>query len=299
MVNGLYTKKEFKDNENTNGFKKFSDPDFVKTLMTGVTSKAQMIDAIEGYNTDHKLNEKERIKYSVGIASDIYINVIKATKLGGSTYAIVGYDYNGYGNLVKDPDPNKSNKFETAISTHIVDEADIVDVWFGGYNKDHLADVFNNKGVDEISSKQLEVLLSGLKTDLNVLHASGEYRLFFNKFTYVMKKNNLNELSYEHRSAAYNTYAFIWTKYISIINDILANFQEKGYTDLNSSTLMHVPPLVFIEAENDEEIKEKIRKAYRDTGISEDQIEGNTERMFLRTFGPSDIETFKSVVSEE
>ena len=63
MVNGFYTKKEFKDNENTNGFKKFSDPDFVKTLMSGVTSKTEMIDAIENYNTEHKLNENERIKY--------------------------------------------------------------------------------------------------------------------------------------------------------------------------------------------------------------------------------------------
>ena len=299
MINGFYTIKEFKNNENEIGSKKFSDPEFVKELMTGVTSKAQMIDAIENYNTDHKLNEKERIKYSVGI-SEVYINVLKATKIGDSTYAIVGYDFNGYGNLIKDSNPSVSNKFETAISTHIVDEADIIDVWFGGYNKDHLTDIFNNNGVDEISAKAIETMLVKLKNELNAIHASGEYRLFFNKFTYEMKKNNLNTLTYEHRSTAYNTYTYIWTKYIAIIKDILANFQEIGYIDeQNPDPIFFKKPLLFVQAGTDEEIKTKLRDMLKSSYSDPETIEENVEHLFLRTFGTADIERFEAIISEE
>lgn len=299
MINGFYTIKEFKNNENEIGSKKFSDPEFVKELMTGVTSKVQMIDAIEKYNTDHKLNEKERIKYSIGI-SDTYINVLKATKISETTYAIVGYDFNGYGNLVKSQDPNKSNKFETAISTHIVDVDDIVDVWFGGYNQDHLANIFASNGVDEISAKAIETILIKLKNELNAIHASGEYRLFFNKFIYEMKKNKLNELTYEHRTTAYNTYTYIWTKYIAVIKDILANFHEIGYLD-EKDPVFFKKSLLFVQAENDEQIKTKLKNMFKESYSDSDSesIEENVEHLFLRTFGTKDIERFEAIISEE
>ena len=97
MKNGYYTLSDRVDVEG----KRFSDPEFVKTLMTGVTSKASMIDAIENYNETHKHNEKERIKYSIGLC-EIYVNVIHAYKLGGNsstTYAIIGREY-GYAYLI-------------------------------------------------------------------------------------------------------------------------------------------------------------------------------------------------------
>ena len=42
MTNGFYTMNEYVDNSNAAGSKRFSDSEFVKELMNGVTSKASM-----------------------------------------------------------------------------------------------------------------------------------------------------------------------------------------------------------------------------------------------------------------
>ncbi len=303
MKNGYYT---FSDLVEVEG-KRFSDPNFVKTLMAGVSSKGEMIDAIENYNETHNLNEKERIKYSIGIG-EIYINVIHAYKLGNqTTYAIIGRDNNGYGILTKSADPSKSNTFDTTLSTHIVDVADITDVWFSGYDIDKIGNILKDtSGTDEIviSTKELENTLTELKTQLNVLLSTGEYRMYFNKFTYTMKSKNLNSISYENKPTAYNTYVSIWTNYISTVENILANYVETGINidslD-NIDNMRNIPNLLFVEASTDQEIidiiKEKIKNKFN---LPADEYNYNhyVESIFRKTFSTSDIETFKSIVSK-
>lgn len=320
MVNGLYTFKEYVNNDGTDEGRRFSDPEFVKTLLTGVASKADLINAIETYNENHKLNEKERIKYSVGIAGELYVTVIHAYKLGGdgsTTYAIVGRDHNGYGILNKGADSSKSNTFDSAISTHVVDISDITDVWIGGYDKDEMEDIMNFNGEDEIPAKELENLLTTLRTELNSIQGSGEYRTFFNKFTYVMKKNNLNSLKYTHRPTAYNIYTSIWTKYIALINDILANYAEKGFETIDWDKVRMINSLFFVdtsevtleEGEGDTDL-DKIKKILKaefakkytaEVGTSwyENNIDEFVEKALQRTFSQEDIDKFKAVISKD
>ena len=304
MKNGYYTLSDRVDIEG----KRFSDPEFVKTLMTGVTSKVTMIDAIENYNETHKLNEKERIKYSIGLG-EIYVNVIHAYKLGGNsstTYAIIGRDNNGYGILNKSGDASVSNTFDTAISTHIIDVSDITDVWIAGYDSSKIGNILGEfSGTEEnpISSRELEKILTDLKTELNGLLSTGEYRMFFNKFTYVMKSKKLNEVSYENKTTAYNIYTSIWVNYISTIKNILANFAEMGTNniDFNKMRFGAVSNLYFVEAEDEAGIKavleNKVKEVYTSTPLNQDRLEDLVEKAFRRTFSTSDIDTFKAIVA--
>ena len=304
MKNGYYTLSDRVDVEG----KRFSDPEFVKTLMTGVTSKASMIDAIENYNESHKLNEKERIKYSIGLG-EIYVNVIHAYKLGGNsstTYAIIGRDNNGYGILNKSGDASVSNTFDTAISTHIIDVADITDVWIAGYDSSKIGNILGEfSGTEEnpISSRELEKILTDLKTELNGLLSTGEYRMFFNKFTYVMKSKKLNEVSYENKTTAYNIYTSIWVNYISTIKNILANFAEMGINNIDFDKIRFgaVSNLYFVEAEDEAGIKavleNKVKEVYTSTPLNQDRLEDLVEKAFRRTFSTSDIDTFKAIVA--
>ena len=304
MKNGYYTLSDRVDIEG----KRFSDPEFVKTLMTGVTSKATMIDAIENYNENHKLNEKERVKYSIGLG-DFYVNVVHAYKLGGNsstTYAVIGRDNNGYGILNKSGDASISNTFDTSISTHIVDVADITDVWIAGYDSSKIGDILSEfSGTEEnpISTRELEKILTDLKTELNGLLSTGEYRMFFNKFTYVMKSKKLNEISYENKTTAYNIYTSIWVNYISTIKNILANFAEMGTNNIDFDKMRFgvVSNLYFVEAENEAGIKavleNKIKEVYTSTSINQDRLEDFVEKAFRRTFSTSEIETFKAIIA--
>ncbi len=285
---------------------RFSDPNFVKKLMTGVTTKVGLIEAIEKYNSDNNLNEKERIKYSIGISGHLYITVIRCYKISDSTYVVVGRDNNGYGILNKSEDPNKSNEFDTTISTHVVDVVDISDVWISGYDPDKIGDILTDRsgsGDDKtIDTRELEKILTNLKNDMNSMLSTGELRLLLNKFTYVMKTNKLNEYTYKTKSTAYNLYTSVWTKYISVIKNILVNYTEIGINIDRLLTDRSYSQYYFVIADTDaktkEIIKEKLLEKHGNDNFVNSHIDGVVEEIYNRTFSTTDIETFKKVITK-
>lgn len=298
MKNGYFTMAERVDLAN----KRFSDPSFVKELMTNVTSKAGMIDAIEKYNEDHNLNEKNRIKYSIGIG-EIYINVIHAYKLSEETYAIIGRDNNGYGILTKQNDSSKSNTFDTTISTHIVDVNSITDVWFAGYDASKIGEILKpaSNEVNGMTDSELEKTLTTLKTSLNSLESTGEYRLFFNKFTYEMKSKKLNEISYENKTKAYNIYTSIWVQYISMIKNIVANYKERGVNiyDFDKLRFGTVQNVYFIDTDDPENISTIVEEKINEFGYAPPQadIESLVDKISKRSFTVAEVETFKEIIN--
>ena len=64
-----------------------SDPNVIGTIIKSAASPTDLIDAIEAYNAEHKLNIRNRIRYGIGI-SELFITVISATK-SGDCYKII------------------------------------------------------------------------------------------------------------------------------------------------------------------------------------------------------------------
>lgn len=278
-----------------------SNPELTKEIMNGVTDCASMINAIENYNDTNKLGYGHRINYAISTGTT-YISVLKAYPLGGSHMCVIGWDSNGKtASTFRNPD-NRQIDMSNSLSTHVIPNDKIHDVVIGSYDKDQLTDILENfNTTDEISEVKLFSILDNLFVAMGDQLATGNYRGMIENFTYTVKTNNLNDLSYEHKLKAYNKYVDCYVRYILALKDIVVEFNEFKNTSSNDMPSFKKKNLFnFIETKNDIDalIRSKHENEYGKPSY-DNQYESWKYDLLQHTFTYDEVETFKGLIDYE
>ena len=254
-----------------------SNGKITKTVMNGVSDCASLINAIENYNDTNKLGLGKRVNYAVSTGTT-YISVLRAYPVGASHMCIIGWDSNGKSVATFDINNTQTNLM-TSLSTHLIPNDKIHDVVLGSCDPDKLTDIINI--TDYITSNN--------------------YRGAIEIFNYTMKSNNLNDYDYHHKRRAYNKYVDVYVKYITILKDIVMEYNEWTKTKDNDLTVFKKVRLVdFVE--NVDDIEKIVRKKHEyeyGSSVYDMQFDSWKAEVLQKTFTEAEVETFKQCIDYE
>jgi hypothetical protein len=271
-----------------------SDPNVIGTIIKSATSPTDLIDAIEAYNTTHKLNIRNRIRYGIGIG-EAFITVISATK-SGSCYKIITQDGNGRPKSVADAN-GKITSMAAAYHTHFVAASAITDVIVSGYDSEILDPIIANTGVDNIDSSAILNEMRTLVQEFNAMLSAGEIRDYIKKFNYIFKTRKYNDITYEHNVQLYNMYNQLTSQYLLTIKNIVNNAIDLG--KVTSPVNLRDKPLYFIEG-NDlkSAIDSRIKELWPNETKTEydNKYDSRYQELIQKTFTTEEVGFFKDVI---
>lgn len=297
MVNGLLSITDMVDVGRNETTMTTYDENVVSEIMTGVTSRIDLITAIEKYNSDHKLPYNKRVRYTIAVSNN-YISVLTAYKLSETELCVIGWDQNGYPDF-KYNEKGVIEEARASLSTHIIAIENINDVVIGKCDPSAIENIFTFKTLDEIDEKTLINQLNQVYDGIFSLITSGYYRSAINKFNYEFKKYDFNGYTYEHKNSAYTLYARLYMKYVLVLKEIIMD-------SLNPDRVEYNPELAptrknkFEFVDNlEESLEEVVFNRYRETyGTPSYEAELETRKAAVRekTFTYTELDTFKQLI---
>lgn len=277
-----------------------SNSKVTKEIMTGVSDCASLINAIENYNDTNKLGLGKRINYAVSTGTT-YISVLRAYPVGASHMCVIGWDSNGKSVATFDINNTQTNLM-SGISTHLIPNDKIHDVVLGSCDPDKLTDIFETfKTNDDIDENVLLGILERLYQDITDLITTNNYRGAVEIFNYTIKSNNLNNYDYHHKRRAYNKYVDVYVKYITILKDIVIEYNEWSKTKNHDlATFKKVRLIDFVETIDDIDTLVRNKHEYEyGTSVYDMQYESWKAEVLQKTFTEAEVETFKQCIDYE
>ena len=277
-----------------------SNGKITKTVMNGVSDCASLINAIENYNDTNKLGLGKRVNYAVSTGTT-YISVLRAYPVGASHMCIIGWDSNGKSVATFDINNTQTNLM-TSLSTHLIPNDKIHDVVLGSCDPDKLTDIINTfKTKDDIDERTLLDILERLYQDITDYITSNNYRGAIEIFNYTMKSNNLNDYDYHHKRRAYNKYVAVYVKYITILKDIVMEYNEWSKTkDHDLAVFKKVRLVEVVETEDDIDTLVRNKHEYEyGTSVYDMQYDSWKAEVLQKTFTVDEVETFKQCIDYE
>lgn len=271
-----------------------SDSNVIGKIIKSAASPTDLIDAIEAYNTEHKLNIHNRIRYGIGIG-EAFITVISATK-SGTCYKIITQDGNGRPKNVTD-DNGKITSMTAAYRTHFVAASAITDVIVSGYDPEILDPIIANTGVDNIDSSAILNEMRTLVQEFNATLSAGEIRNYIKKFNYIFKTRKYNNITYEHNVQLYNMYNQLTSQYLLTIKNIVNNAMDLG--KVVSPINIRDKPLYFVEGSDlKTAIDARIKELWPNETKTEydSKYESRYNELSQKTFTAEEVGYFKDVI---
>lgn len=273
-----------------------TDPEVITSIIKDATSFDDIISAIENYNSSHKLNLRNRIRYGIGVG-EAYLTVISATKVG-ECYKVISQDFNGRPKVTAEN--GKVTSAQAAFHTHLIPVSAITDVVVSGYDPAIMDPIMENTGVDEIDVNKLLTDMRKMVQEYNAMLSSGQIRNYIKKFNYEFSVRKLNDITYEHNIQLYNMYNQLSSQYLLVIKNIVENALDLG--KVTSPINLRDKPVYFTNATNlDEFIKAKIEDLFK-FKETKAQYEANFDSRYMdliqKTFTVNEIEWFKDVIKE-
>ena len=271
-----------------------SDSNVIGKIIKSAASPTDLIDAIEAYNTEHKLNIRNRIRYGIGIG-EAFITVISATK-SGTCYKIITQDGNGRPKNVTD-DNGKITSMTAAYRTHFVAASAITDVIVSGYDPEILDPIIANTGVDNIDSSAILNEMRALVQEFNATLSAGEIRNYIKKFNYIFKTRKYNNITYEHNVQLYNMYNQLTSQYLLTIKNIVNNAMDLG--KVVSPINLRDKPLYFVEGSDlKTAIDARIKELWPNETKTEydSKYESRYNELSQKTFTAEEVGYFKDVI---
>ena len=271
-----------------------SDPNVIGEIIKSAASPTDLIDAIEAYNTEHKLNMHNRIRYGIGIG-EAFITVISATK-SGDCYKVITQDGNGRPKSVADAN-GKITSIAAAYHTHFVAASAITDVVVSGYDPEILDPIIANTGVDNIESSNILNDMKTLVQEFNATLSAGEIRDYIKKFNYIFKTRKYNNITYEHNVQLYNMYNQLTSQYLLTIKNIVNNAIDLG--KVTSPVNLRDKPLYFIEGNNlKAAIDARIKELWPNETKTEydNKYDSRYHELVQKTFTTEEVGYFKDVI---
>lgn len=220
MFSNLVKKSDIVDQRNMNKYNTNS-PEVTQAIMAdGVVDKKTLIQAIEKYNSTHKLPLSKRVQYCINIGNT-YINIVHAYFLSDTDLVVVGWNSMGFAMTMYEDGKVKHTLND--VSTYVMKVEDISAVEFGSYDPSKVT-VFSEDSLKQDDNERYRAL-SELRSDLNGLKVSGHHRSIIIKTNVEMVKRGLNDATlYLNNYPAYNMYMEIAQIYIERVTEIVQYF---------------------------------------------------------------------------
>jgi len=281
MIDGFYYEKSDMITKD-NAFLTQTDPYlYAKHILSTSNTPLDTLTAIENYNTANNLDIYNRIPYLVFLRCGISFNVIKAVKKGTS-YHLIGYDEHGF-TTMRHSDNGENSRVLQSLVTLVVNQDNIEAVSIGAYDMDNVIDIVGTRQTSIEVTDELYNILTKMRSDINALDASGQWRNLINMFNINMNKYSLNDKNQIGRSAKlYNMYVVCFEKYIQIVRNIV-QFHDDETRNIGAK----IQKFHFFtdQAALDAELKRIEDENIRDTNININNSFTNDEISKFRQIG--------------